>query len=157
MLTARRTLTTLTLSLLMLPVTPSIAQTGARPAVPGAMPNDKVMTCQMISAERAGINEAVAKKAQGKVKSAKLKKGLFGFAKGMAAAMVPGAAVLGGGSMIGSLAAQGASQSAAQALAGAGSGQTTPVAAAEPTPEQTARLARLDSIGAYRQCQPSAA
>jgi hypothetical protein len=141
--------------ILLLPATTGFAKETAPVAtsapVLGAMPNDKAMTCEMIAGERAAINEAVASKTLKKEKSAKLKKGLFGFAKGMATVMVPGAALLGGNSMIGSLAAQGASQQAAQMINGAGSAPK-PVEAAQPSTEQQARLARLDAIGAYRQC-----
>lgn len=121
-------------------------------AVPGAMPNDKTMTCEMIAAERTVIGEAVAAKALQKEKSAKLKKGLFGFAKNMATAMVPGAALLGGNSTLGSLAAQGATQSAAQIMGSAGGAGPAPAATAQPTADQAARLTRLDAIAAYRQC-----
>jgi hypothetical protein len=143
----------LPLALLLPAASGSAQQTGAAvtAAAPGAMPHDKTMTCEMIAGERTAINEAVAAKAVKKEKAAKVKKGLFGFAKGIATAMVPGAAVLGGNSMIGSLAMQGASQQAAQMINQSGSAPK-PVATAEPTAEQQARLTRLDAIGAYRQC-----
>ena len=151
--TASRAVLALSLPLLvLLPVSTAVAQTKPPAPAAGAMPHDKTMTCEMIAGERTAITEAVAKKAEGKAKSAKLKKGLFGFAKNMATAMVPGAALLGGNSMLGSLAAQGAGQTAMGALSGAGAGSAKPVAAEQPTPEQAARLARLDAIGTYRQC-----
>lgn len=155
---AKRAMLALSIPLvLLLPVSAGQAQVASAPAAkaapaPGAMPHDKTMTCEMIAGERTAITEAVAAKTAQKEKSAKLKKGLFGFAKGMASAMVPGAALLGGGSMIGSLAAQGMSQSAVQAINGAGNSAPKPVDVAQPTAEQQARLTRLDTIGAYRQC-----
>ncbi len=137
------------------PMTAAQAETkpAATAAAPGAMPGDKAMTCEMIASERTGINDAVLATAAKKEKSAKVRKSIFGIAKGMATVMLPGAALLGGGSPLGSLAMQGASQGAANALAQGGNGAAKPAAAPEPTEEQAARLQRLDSIGAYRQCQ----
>lgn len=144
--------------LLILPALPIRAQT-SEPAAPtavtpppGAMPGDQDLTCEMIATERTAINDAVTATALKKQKSARVKKGLLGFAKTMATAMVPGAALLGGNSMIGSLAAQGAGQSAVDALGDAAAKPGTAPAAAQPSDEQATRLARLDSIGRYRQC-----
>ncbi len=109
------------------------------------------MTREMIDRERTAINDAVAARAVKKEQAAGVRKGLFGFAKGIAAAMVPGAALPGSGPTIAALAAQGASRSAAQMLDRSHIAPK-PAPPAEPTTEQQARLARLDAIGVDRNC-----
>ncbi|PSJ40956.1 hypothetical protein [Allosphingosinicella deserti] len=127
----------------------------AAPAVPGAKPNDKQMTCEDVAREQAEINTAVAKRAEKKAAGKKLGKGLFGFAKTFAGAAVPSAiGTMGGTSVAGSIAARAASQSAGEAIYNAGreTGSTPAQTGPQPTAEQQTRLDRLAKIGAYRQC-----
>ncbi len=133
---------------------PAIAQgaAAAKAAPVGARAGDKELTCDQVAAERTQINAAVTEDAAKKEKGAKIKKGLFGFAKTFATFAIPGAAVgLGGSSMLGSIAAQTASSTASQAVASANVGGSGPVEA-KANAKQQGRLDRLDKIGAYRQC-----
>ena len=130
----------------------SYAQTApATSAIPGAMAGDRTMTCVDIATERASIQEVVAAAAGKKQAAAKSKKRLFGFAKTFASLAIPGAAIgLGGSSMLGSIAAQSAGQTASQAVSSTGG--ATPSVQVGPTAAQQARLDRLQAIGAFRQC-----
>lgn len=113
---------------------------------------DRPLTCEMISAELAALQEGATARAVKAQRAAKTKRGLFGFAKTMASVMVPGVAmVAGGGSALGSLAAQGAGQSAAEALARSNAPAVIPNAPQYSVAEQD-RLGRLAALAAERQC-----
>jgi hypothetical protein len=136
---------------------PAAAQTAAAPKAsttktPGAKPGDREMTCEAVAAEREEIQAAVAKLGEDQAKSASRRQGLARFAKGAIGGSLPG--VLGhfsGGSYVGAVAAQAASQGAASALNQPGAAPAQP-SAPKPTAEQQARLDRLAKIAAYRQC-----
>jgi hypothetical protein len=152
-MTFKMTARTLIAATLMATTAPYAAAAQTAQAAPaGAKAGDKEMNCAQVTAERAEINQAVVDGAAKKQKSAKLKKGLFGFAKTFASMAIPGATMgLGGGSMLGSLAVQSVSSTASQAVSSATIGSGAP-AEAKATAKQQARLDRLDKIGAYRQC-----
>jgi hypothetical protein len=113
---------------------------------------EQPLTCEMISAELGALQEAATARAVKAQRAAKTKRGLFGFAKTMASVMVPGVAmVAGGGSALGSLAAQGAGQSAAEALARSNVSAAAPTAPQYSAAEQE-RLGRLATLASERQC-----
>ncbi|MBB3472939.1 hypothetical protein [Sphingomonas sp. BK345] len=113
---------------------------------------EQPLTCEMISAELGTLQEGATARAVKAQRAAKTKRGLFGFAKTMASVMVPGVAMAaGGGSALGSLAAQGAGQSAAEALARSNAPAGVPTAPQYSVAEQE-RLGRLATLAAERQC-----
>ncbi|TCP30063.1 hypothetical protein [Sphingomonas sp. BK235] len=113
---------------------------------------EQPLSCEMISAELGALQEAATARAIKAQRAAKTKRGLFGFAKTMASVMVPGVAIAaGGGSALGSLAAQGARQSAAEALARSNAPAGVPTAPQYSVAEQE-RLGRLATLAAERQC-----
>ena len=134
---------------------PTVAQATAPKAAaktPGAKPGDREMTCETVAIEREQIQIAVARLGEDQAKSSRRRQGLSAFAKGAVGGALPGMlGQLSGGSYMGSVAAQAASQGAASALNQPG-GTQAKTGAPKPTPEQQARLERLGKIAAYRQC-----
>lgn len=125
---------------------------------PGARPGDKEMACQDVAKEQAKINGDIQKRAGRKAAGKKLGKGLFGFAKNLAAATVPSTVSgLGGSSVLGGAVGRAASQEVGGAIYDAGRtvGNGAQPAKSAAKPEEQARLDRLSKIGAYRQCPAS--
>ena len=143
----------LALALALSPVFP--AQSFAQTADPAARPGDREMTCADVARERAQIMTAV----NGAVAPARgggaFGRGLMGFARNMASVAAPAViGSMGGGSYVGTIAAQAAGQAASQSISDLGD-MSAPVATPvvpQATAEQQARLDRLARIDAFRQC-----
>jgi hypothetical protein len=121
----------------------------------GAKPEDKSMSCEQIQAEQAQINADVQKRGEKKAANAKRMGGLMNFAKSAASYAVPGAiSQMGGygGGMTGVL-SQSAGWAAQSALQNSASTpHAAPAAKSKASAAEQARLDRLASIAAYRQC-----
>lgn len=143
----------LALALALSPVFP--VQALAQTADPAARPGDREMTCADVSNERAQIMAAINSPATPARGGGAFGRGLMNFARNVASTAAPAViGSMGGGSYVGTIAAQAAGQAASQSISDLGD-MSTPVATPvvpQANPEQQARLNRLARIDAFRQC-----